>query len=193
MKRSLGAATFACPCPVWCIGTYDSEGKPNMMAAAWAGICCSRPPSVSVSLRKATYSYAGIIDSGAFTVNIPSESQAREVDFWGIVSGKNRHKFIESGLTPVKAGTVHAPCVVEFPLVLECALRQRHEIGLHTQFIGEILDVRAEEEVLNEHGMPDMSRIRPFLYSPAERAYYSTGPALGHAYELGRDLAENNE
>lgn len=193
MKKSLGANTFACPCPVWCIGTYDADGKPNMMAAAWVGVCCSRPPSITVSLRKATHSYRGIIDSGAFTVNIPSESQAREVDFWGIVSGKNRDKFLESGLTPVKAEKVNAPFVAEFPLVLECVLRQSHEIGLHTQFIGEILDVKADQEVLNEHGVPDMSRIRPFLYSPAERTYYGTGQVMGGAYDIGMDLAKKNE
>ena len=193
MKKSLGAGTFACPCPVWCIGTYDAEGRPNMMAAAWVGICCSRPPSITVSLRDATYSYRSIIESEAFTVNIPSESQAREADFWGIVSGKNRNKFLESGLTPVKAEKVNAPFVAEFPLVLECVLRQSHKIGLHTQFIGEILDVKAEEEVLNERGVPDMSRIRPFLYSPAERTYYGAGQTLGRAYDLGMDLAEKNK
>lgn len=71
MKNSLGAETIACPSPVWCIGTYDRNKKPNIMTASWAGICSSNPPAVSVSLRKETCTYQSLIDSRAFTVNIP--------------------------------------------------------------------------------------------------------------------------
>ena len=93
MKRSLGAKTAACPSPVWCIGTYDRDGKPNVMTASWAGICCSKPPAVAVSLRKATYSYQSIVESRAFTVNVPSARYVKEVDYIGIASGRNTDKF----------------------------------------------------------------------------------------------------
>lgn len=188
MKISLGANTFACPSPVWCIGTYDSDGRPNVMTAAWAGICCSRPPALTVSLRKATYSYRSIIDSGAFTVSVPSERFAKEADYFGIASGKNTDKFKAAGLTPVRAERVNAPYVGEFPLVIECALIHYHEIGLHTHFIGEILEVKADEDVLNEKGEIDMEKIRPFLYSAPGRMYYGTGSVIGKAYILGKDL-----
>ncbi len=74
MKQSVGAKTLATPTPVWLVGTYDAEGKPNIMTVAWGGICCSTPPCVTVSLRRATYSYAAIEARKAFTVSIPSET-----------------------------------------------------------------------------------------------------------------------
>jgi len=74
MKRSLGAGTLAVPSPVWVVGTYDAEGRPNVMTAAWGGICCSRPPCIYVSLREATYSHGNIMSQRAFTVSIPGEA-----------------------------------------------------------------------------------------------------------------------
>jgi len=78
MKKSLGAKTLIYPNPVWVIGTYDNERKPNVSTIAWGGICCSDPPCVAISLRKATYSYGNIIERKAFTVNVPSEKYIRE-------------------------------------------------------------------------------------------------------------------
>jgi flavin reductase (DIM6/NTAB) family NADH-FMN oxidoreductase RutF len=188
MKKSLGANTFACPSPVWCIGTYDKHGRPNVMAASWAGICCGRPPAVTVSLRKATYTYHSILHSRAYTVSIPSERWAKEADYFGIASGKDTDKFRETGLTPVRSELVDAPYVAEFPLVLECALLHHHEIGLHTYFIGEILDVKADEDMLTAKGKVDMAKVQPFLYSAPQGTYFGMGPKLGEAYILGKDL-----
>ncbi len=185
MKKSLGAETIACPSPVWCIGTYDRNRKPNIMTASWAGICSSSPPAVSVSLRKATYSYQSLIDSGAFTVNVPSDAYLEEADYIGTVSGKDTDKFQVTGLTPVSSEKVDAPYVQEFPLVVECKLIHYHEIGLHTQFIGEIVDVMVDPDVLSEDGKADMGKIRPFLFSAADRTYYSIGQFIGNAFEIG--------
>lgn len=72
MKKSLGAKTIVHPAPVWVIGTYDSNGKPNVSDVAWGGVCCFKPACVAISLRKATYSYGNIVEHKAFTVNVPS-------------------------------------------------------------------------------------------------------------------------
>ncbi len=84
MKKSLGKETLLYPTPVWMIGTYDIEGESNIMTASWAGISCSNPPCVSVSLRKATYTYGNIIEQKAFTVNIPQEKQIKQADACGM-------------------------------------------------------------------------------------------------------------
>ena len=76
MKKSIGPRTMAFPTPVWVVGTYDQEGKPNAMTAAWASICCSKPPAIGVSLRKATYSYGNIVVGQAFTISVPSEAHS---------------------------------------------------------------------------------------------------------------------
>jgi flavin reductase (DIM6/NTAB) family NADH-FMN oxidoreductase RutF len=186
MKKSLGARTLVGPTLVWVIGSYDKDGKPNVMTAAWVGICCSKPPSVAISLRKATYTYGNIMERKAFTVNIPSEKYVREADYFGISSGKDVDKFSATGLTPVKSELVDAPYVQEFPLVLECKLTHTIEIGLHTQFIGEILDVKIDEAMLGEKGLPDIEKIKPFLFSPEIRTYHKVGEYLGQAFSIGR-------
>jgi flavin reductase (DIM6/NTAB) family NADH-FMN oxidoreductase RutF len=188
VKKSLGNKTFVFPTPTWLIGTYDAAGKPNIMAAAWGGVCCSSPASVGVSLRKATYSYGAIIARKAFTVSIPSKKYVREADFAGIASGRDVNKFDISGLTPVKGEFVDAPYVGEFPLVLECRLSHTIEIGLHTQFIGEILDVKAEESILGENEKPDAALVKTFSYDPGSRKYYATGRAIAEAFIIGKEL-----
>jgi flavin reductase (DIM6/NTAB) family NADH-FMN oxidoreductase RutF len=188
MKKTFGAKTLVFPTPVWVVGTYDGEGKPNVMSAAWGGICCSRPPCVAVSLRKATYTYGNIVGRKAFTISVPSEAHAREADYIGIVSGKNADKFAAAGLTPVRSLLVDAPYVGEFPLVLECRLLHTIEIGLHTQFVGEILDVKAEESVLGEKGLPDIEKVRPILFDPEIKTYHGVGKFLGRAYSIGKEI-----
>ncbi|SNB47399.1 flavin reductase family protein [Geobacter sp. DSM 9736] len=188
MKHSLGAKTLLFPTPVLMVGTYDANGKPNIMNAAWGGICCSQPPCVAVSLRKATYSYAAIIERKAFTVGIPSESQVKQADYMGIASGRDVDKFAATGLSPVRSELVDAPYAAEFPVVLECRLLHTLEIGLHTQFVGEILDVKAEGDVLGDDGLPDIFKIKPMLYDTGHRGYHSIGPFLAPAFSVGKEL-----
>ncbi len=188
MKKSLGAKTLAFPNPVWCVGSYDADGRPNLMTVAWGGICCSRPPAVTISLRKATYTYGNVMDRKAYTVNVPSVNYVEEADFVGMASGKNRNKFEVTGLTPVKSELVDAPYVDEFPMVLECRVIHIHEIGLHTQFIGEILDVKVAQGALNDDGKPDMNKVAPFIYGSDIQTYYGIGEAIGKAYNAGKRL-----
>jgi len=188
MKKSLGAATIILPVPVWVIGTYDARGKPNAMTAAWAGVCCSDPPCVAVSLRAATYTHGNIKRRKAFTISVPSEEYLKQADYFGIVSGRDTDKFAATGLTPVKSDLVDAPYIKEFPLILECKLLHTFELGLHTQFVGEIADVKADEEVLREDGYPDIEKAQPIVYTPMARTYHGIGKYLGRGFSLGRDL-----
>ena len=188
MKKSIGAKTLVYPTPVWVVGTNDREGKPNVMTAAWGGICCSQPPCVTVSLRKATYSYGNIVERKAFTVNVPSEAHVKEADYIGMASGKSVDKFAASRLTAVQSDLVDAPYVKEFPLILECKLLHTFEIGLHTQFIGVILDVKADEEVLNEQGLPDIELVKPLVFGPEIRSYHGIGQYLGKAFSVGKGV-----
>ena len=122
MKKSLGEGVFVGATIVWVVGTYDKEGKPNLMTAAWGGVCCSDPPCIGVSLRKATYSYSSIVERKAFTVSIPPAGYAKETDYAGIASGREIDKWQATGLTPERSKLVDAPHVAEFPLIIECRL-----------------------------------------------------------------------
>lgn len=188
MKKSLGAKTLLFPTPVLMVGTYDQDGKANLMNAAWGGICCSQPPAVAVSMRSATYSHAAIVARRAFTVGIACEERMVAADYVGIASGRDVDKFVVAGLTPVRSELVDAPYAAEFPVVLECRLLQIVEIGLHTQFIGEIVDVKADPGVLAEDGLPDIMKIRPLVYDTAHKGYHGVGPLLGKAFNIGKAL-----
>jgi len=186
MKKSMGAKTIVFPTPVFIIGTYDKTGKPNAMAVAWGGICCSNPPCVSIALREATYTYGNLMERKAFTISIPSEKHIKEADYFGIASGRTEDKFATAKLTPVKSELVDAPYVKEFPFVLECNLLQTVKIGLHTQFIGEIKDIKVDEAALTEDGSPDIDKIKPFIFNPANRTYYGIGKYLADAFSIGK-------
>jgi flavin reductase (DIM6/NTAB) family NADH-FMN oxidoreductase RutF len=184
MKQSLGAKTLVYPTPVFVVGTYDKKGKPNVMTAAWGGICCSQPPCVAVSLRKATYTHGNIVARKAFTISIPSEEHVKQADYFGLVSGRNVDKFTESGLTPVKSDLVDAPYVKEFPLIVECRLAHTFELGLHTQFVGEVMDVKAEEAVM-AGGLVDIKKLKPLAFAPDSRGYYGISKFIGKAFTTG--------
>jgi flavin reductase (DIM6/NTAB) family NADH-FMN oxidoreductase RutF len=186
MKTSIGPRTLLYPTPALIVGTYDKIMKPNGMTAAWTGICCSKPPCVYVSLRKATYTYGNIVERKAYTLSIPSEEMVEKVDYLGMASGREEDKFAAAGLTPVRGEHVEAPYVAECPVVLECRLVETLELGLHTQFVGEVLDVKAEEDVLGEDGVPDMARVKPLIFAPESRGYYRLGDYLGRAFSVGK-------
>ena len=159
------------------------------MNAAWGGIASSKPPCISVSLREATLSYHNIKQTEAFTVNIPSEKYLKEADFVGIVSGRKYDKFKETRLTPEKSKLVNAPIVKEFPYSLECKLIRQVDLGLHTMFIGKIVGMVADSEVLNPNQLPDIEKVRPMLWgSFGSMAYYTIGDKLGDAFSVGNEL-----
>ena len=191
MKISLGAETIVPTTPVWVVGTYNPDGKPNVMTAAWGGICCSKPPCLYVSLRKATHTYSNIVERKAFTVSIPSENYTKEADYFGIATGKKVDKFSATGLTPVKSDLVDAPYVKEFPLILECKVIKIVEIGLHTEFIGEIMDVKADSSLLNEKNLPDIEKVKPIIWNIAGMTYHKVGDPIGQAFSIGKEMGKN--
>jgi flavin reductase (DIM6/NTAB) family NADH-FMN oxidoreductase RutF len=126
------------------------------------------------------------MEKQAYTLSVPSETYAKEADYYGMVSGRNVNKFKETGLTPVKSELVDAPYVGEFPMVLECKVIHVYEIGLHTQFIGEVLDVKIEDSLLTEEGKPDIQKIRPVIFSPDVGKYHGIGEIIGSAFDIGK-------
>ncbi len=190
-KKSLGAKTVVPPCPVWVIGSYDSDGVPNMMTASWVGICCSDPPCVTISLREATYTYGNIMEKGAYTVNIPSEELAPVAAYTGRVSGRDTDKFADTGLTPVRSELVNAPYVKEFPMNVECKVVKTIQLGLHTMFIAEIMDVKADSSILGENGYPDSEELGSFIFSYGGGGFYRVGGHIGTVRELSEKIIQN--
>ena len=188
MKKDMGAKTILFPTPVLVVATYDSKGNPNAMTAAWGGICCSDPPCVTVSLRKATYTYASLMARNAYTVNIPGKGHAREADYFGIASGREEDKFALTGLTPVKSNYVDAPYICEFPVNLECKIIHIADLGLHTQFVGEVVNAKVDSVLLEQNQKPLIELVMPLLFAPHSGNYYTVGEEVGKAFSLGASL-----
>jgi len=188
MLISLGPQALITPVPVMLVGTYDAENRPNIMTAAWGGICCSQPPCLAVSIRRSAWTHKALQQRQAFTVSIPGRHQVAAADFVGLASGKTEDKFQALGLTPVAGEHVDAPFVAECPVVLELLLRHTVELGSHTQFIGEIMDAKVSRECLTPEGLPDHAKIEALCYAPMTREYYTVGGFVARAFAVGKTV-----
>jgi flavin reductase (DIM6/NTAB) family NADH-FMN oxidoreductase RutF len=141
-----------------------------------------------IALREATYTHGNIMKRKAYTVNLPPERYAREAAYFGSVSGRDVDKLAVTGLTAVGSELVDAPYLDEFPLVIECAVTQVVELGLHTMFIGEIKDVKANESALADGGAPDLEKLNPFVFSYGSWSFYSTGGPIGRIPDLAEEF-----
>lgn len=181
MKKSFGPKTVIYPLPVLLIGTYDAEGKANIMTASWGGIVNSTPPMLSVSVRKERHTYAALMENQEFSISIPQVAKAREADYCGIFSNSNSDKMAELGLNPMKSELINAPVFEEFPVVLLCKVSKTMDLGSHTLFVSEILDFQVEESVLTD-GKADIEKIDPLLYDTISKTYYSLGTKVKKAF-----------
>ncbi|MDR1471074.1 MAG: flavin reductase family protein [Synergistaceae bacterium] len=191
-KTNMGASSFLYPTPLVLCGTYDSEGRPNLAALAWAGLCCSEPPAIQISIRKQRLTYSSIVERREFTVNVPSYEYVAQADFCGMVSGRSVDKFERARLTPLRGQHVNAPLVDEFPLCLECGLLHTFAVGSHDIFVGEILASWVRDECLDDDGVPAPLKISPIAYAPLKGGgrYFALGKRSVKAFEVGRALAE---
>ncbi len=172
------AQTVLCPTPPVMVSCADSSGRDNIITLAWAGIVCSEPPMVSISVRPGRFSYPMLRETGQFVVNIPGEEQLAATQICGTKSGKSGDKFAAAGLTREPASIVKVPMIRECPVNLECEVRHLLRLGTHDCFIAEILAVHVEESVLDARGRMDVSRARPFAFMPWTGEYWSFKEAL---------------
>lgn len=177
-KITLGPRTALVPTPVVLLSCIGKDGKANLVTLAWAGVCCSEPPVIGVAIRSRNrWSHHLVLETGEFVVNIPSEKIVREVDFCGTVSGKDHDKFKETGLTPIPAAKVSPPLVKQCPVNMECKVIQVIKLGSHDLFLGEVLEVHVDENIIGKDGKPDFARVKPFVYTLHD--YYNLGERLG--------------
>ncbi len=179
MKKQVKPATYLFPTPCALITCGGGQVAPNIITLAWLGVVCSEPPILSISIRPGRHSYNLVREAGDFVVNIPGESRLFELDFCGVASGRNMDKFRELGLTPVPADKVSAPLIKECPVNLECKVIDSRKLGTHDMFLGEIVAVHMDEEVMNAKGEIDISRLNPIAYCPQAAQYWSLKEAIG--------------
>jgi flavin reductase (DIM6/NTAB) family NADH-FMN oxidoreductase RutF len=186
-KVSREAQAMLLPVPAVMVSCGE-EGKPaNIITIAYTGVVGYDPPMVHVGVRTERYSHGIIMRSGEFVINIPTEDQVRITDFCGNVSGSTVDKFKHSGLTPVGGDKVKAPLIKECPVNLECRVRAAITFGTHTHFIGEVVALHMDEEVLDSGGELLIEEMRPLGFCMGSSEYYGMGKKLGdHGFTGGK-------
>lgn len=185
MKKTLGVRELAFPAPAFVVGTYDGAGVPNGITLAWCGIVSSGPASIGISVRPGRYSYKSLMERRAFTVNFAPEKYLAEMDYFGMVSGGDVNKFEKTGLTAVRGDVVDAPYIKEFPVNIECEVTHTLDLGAHTLFIGEVRDVKADEEILDASGRVDAGSAGILTFDMTSGSYLLPGALAGKAFGAG--------
>ena len=178
--RPIGATAYLCPIPSVLVGCGDPKRglRPNLITVAWAGICCSHPPMLSVSLRKERHSYAMIERTGEFTVNLVGESLLFAMDYCGVKSGRDEDKFQSLGLHAIPAqGLCCAPALQESPAYLSCCVKEIMPLGSHDLFLADIVEVCVREVFLTETGAIDEKRME--LVGYVHGKYRALGEEIG--------------
>lgn len=180
-RVNFGSKPLMYPMPVLIVATYDENGVPNAMNAAWGIITDYDEISISMSEHKTT---DNIAKTGAFTVSFATEDAVVASDYVGIVSANDvPDKFSKAGFHAERSEFVNAPLIKELPMALECKFRS-FENGI---LIGEIINVNADESVLTD-GKVDPKKLKPIAFDPVNNAYLSLGERIGNAFKDGLSL-----
>ena len=177
-KQVWKPSTLLNPVPVVMVTCVGADKKPNIITLAWVGTVNTKPPMISISIRKERYSYQLIKDTGQFVVNLTTKKLARAADFCGVKSGRDVDKFKAAKLTQEKASIVNVPLIAESPVNIECVVKNTIELGTHVLFIAEIVAVNIDEKLLDENGKLCLEKADLICYSHGE--YWSLGESLGY-------------
>ncbi len=184
MRKNFGAKTWLYPMPVLIVGSYDENGTPNAMNAAWGGIYDTN--LVMVCLADEHKTTENIKRNGAFTLSFATVKTVIPSDYVGIVSANDTpDKFERAGFHAVKSELVNAPIIEELPMTVECRLLKFNEDGI---CIGEIVNVSADDSVLDESGKIDAKKLDPIIYDSVSHAYWSFGDKVGQAFSDGKKI-----
>lgn len=185
--KSFGQKSWMLPQPVLIIGTYNSDGTPNAMNAAWGGQWDAKEIVISMGAHATTENLARCND---FTVAFATKDTMVASDFVGIVSAKNDpEKMQKTGWTAIKADNVNAPVFTDFPMTLECRiLRKIDESEEGYYIVAEIVNILVNEEYLAEDGKPNVEKMQLITYDPVHHGYISLGERVGNAFSDGKQL-----
>ena len=185
MRKNFGAKAMCYPMPVFIIGTYNADGTPNAMNAAWGGI--SEETEITICIDSTHKTAENLIARKAFTVSMATAKMLAACDYVGIVSGtKEPDKFARAGFHAVKSEFVDAPLIYELPMALECEVISYDQETC--RLVGRIVNVCADEGVLGENGKVDVAKLQPITYDPMNHHYLVLGEKVGQAFHDGMAL-----
>ena len=185
MRKNFGAMAMCYPMPVYIIGTYNEDGTPNAMNAAWGGI--SEEAEISICVSEDHKTTKNILTRKAFTVSMATAKYMAACDYVGIVSGnKEPGKFAKAGFHATKSEFVDAPLIDELPMTVECKLISYEPDTC--RLVGEIVNVSVDESVLGENSKVDVAKLQPITYDPMNHHYLVLGKKVGQAFQDGLTL-----
>ena len=191
MKKDIGKIPAIFPMPVLMIGTYDENGKVDVMNAAWGQVCDN--DRIILSLTESHKTVKNIKLNKAFTVALADRAHVEVADYFGIVSGNNAEdKFERTGYHAVKSEKVNAPIIEEFPIVMECELAEIIDTDSIYGVVGKILNTKVEEDALSENGKVDVRKLGALMFDQFQSGYYTVGEKVATAWNAGLDLAKRN-
>ena len=185
MRKNFGAKAMCYPMPVFIIGTYNADGTPNVMNAAWGGI--SEETEITICVDSGHKTAENLLARKAFTVSMATAKMLVACDYVGIVSGnKVPDKFAKAGFHATQSEFVDAPLIDELPMALECEVISYD--AETCRLVGRIVNVSADESVLGENGKVDPAKLQPITYDPMNHKYLVLGKAVGQAFHDGTAL-----
>lgn len=182
MRKNFGKKGYLYPQLVLILGTYDENGVPNAMNAAWGGVYDTNEVFVSLSSHATTKNFE---KTGAFTLSFGVKEQVVSCDYVGVVSANRVPNKVEvAGWHATKGEHVNAPIFAELPLCLECKVKSWKDGNL----VGEVVNVSADESILDVEGNIDTEKLHAIIYDPINHTYKEVKGVVGHAFSDGLKL-----
>ena len=185
MRKNFGAKPWTYPQPVFILASWNEDGTADAMNAAWGGVSDDKELSFCISAGHKTT--ANILARRAFTVSMATVGQMAACDYVGIVSGNEvKNKLEKAGWHVTPSAFVDAPLIDELPMAVECRLVSYDAESC--RLVGEVVNVSADEAVLDENGRIDPAKLRPIAFDPVHNLYRALGEAAGRAFHDGLQL-----
>ncbi len=192
-KKNLKMRVVVAPTPTVIAAAYDENGKADACTLAFYSPISHVPPCVVIGINatQKRKTLKSILSSGAFSIGYPSTDQVKEADYIGVDSGYDTDKLANAGYTVTEGQAVHVPVIDQMKLSLECKVVHTVTVGSHTQITGEIKNIQADEEILDEKGRVILEKLKPLIYDEEGFSYHTLGESFAASFKTGAEFKKS--
>jgi len=192
-KKNLKMRVVVAPTPAVIAAAYDENGKADACTLAFYSPISHVPPCVVIGINatQKRKTLKSILSSGVFSIGYPSTDQVKEADYIGVDSGYDTDKLANIGYTVTEGQTVHVPVIDQMKLSLECKVVHTVTVGSHMQITGEIKNIQADEEILDEKGRVILERLKPLIYNEEGFSYHTLGDSFADSFKTGAEFKKS--
>jgi len=192
-KKNLKMRVVVAPTPAVIAAAYDENGKADACTLAFYSPISHVPPCVVIGINatQKRKTLKSILSSGVFSIGYPSTDQVKEADYIGVDSGYDTDKLANAGYTVTEGQAVHVPVIDQMKLSLECKVVHTVTVGSHTQITGEIKNIQADEEILDEKGRVILEKLKPLIYDEEGFSYHTLGESFADSFKTGAEFKKS--